>query len=78
MVPPSANPPPPHRLAHLQLLPLLSGVQRVSLDEHCSLDRGAGAIERDVREAIELGRSRAQASAVARVRAAAKSGNGAD
>jgi len=41
MVPPSANPPPPHRLAHLQLLPLLSGVQRVSLDELRSLDRGA-------------------------------------
>jgi transcriptional regulator with XRE-family HTH domain len=37
-----------------------------------------GAIERDVREAIELGRSRAQTAAEARVRAAANAGNGAD
>ena len=35
------NPPSPYRLAHLQLLPLLSGVQRVSLDELRSLDRAS-------------------------------------
>lgn len=35
------HPSPPCRLAHLQLLPLLSGVQRVSLDELRSLDRAS-------------------------------------